>query len=505
MKYRAEKMVDAIYTETNGNPFLEAVPEVLGKQEFKKSMNSSVRFPTDLNNRKPQERRAALSGLGSWFLPMDYMYSLYDMLYRAMSSTYQTKSVVETIRQMNQIYVNFRTGKEADLPYATQAFSGAVLGVPGIGKTSAIQRCLSTMPQVIVHQNYQGKSFYTKQILYLSVECPSDCSVKTLAFNILSAIDTAIGSDYFEQVSKGLAASAVATKLKIVCMNHHVGLIVIDEIQNAILTATRNKQVRQLVKFLVELTNETATGICFCGTLDAEEVFLKQEHLKRRTRGFRLLPMKYDQTYRTFLTELWKFQTVLQKTELTEKLMKQIYDLSAGIPAYIVKIFVEAQAQAILSGTEKLSYEGFKTAVSTLGIEVPKVYSRGGTSISDFFVEEVEMEEAEPIQSSELIKSTELIQSAEPNRSSEWEADFATEAAAVAEAEPVPEESRALQIQLPEPEESKPVKRFYASRRGRKKTERDQTDILEMWEVSQEPEELLKTLETFQMVERRWF
>lgn len=489
MKYRAEKTVDAIYSKGNGNPFLEAVPEILGKQEFKKSMESSFRFPTDIKSRKPQERRAALSGLGSWFLPMDYMYSLYDMLYRAMSSTYQTKSVVETIRQMNQIYVNFRTGKEADLPYATQAFTGAILGVPGIGKTSAIQRCLSTMPQVIVHQNYQGKSFYTKQILYLSVECPSDCSVKTLAFNILSAIDTAIGSSYFEQVSKGLAASAVATKLKIVCMNHHVGLIVIDEIQNAILTATRNKQVRQLVKFLVELTNETATGICFCGTLDAEEVFLKQEHLKRRTRGFRLLPMKYDQTYRTFLTELWKFQTVLQKTELTEKLIKQIYDLSAGIPAYIVKIFVEAQAQAILSGTEKLSYEGFKTAVSTLGIEVPKVYSRGGTSISDFVVEEAEMEEtgtkeAEPTQSAELVKSTKQVQP------SEWEADSDTEAAAVAEAET---------------EESKPVKRFYASKRGRKKTERDQTDILEMWEVSQEPADLLKTLETFQMVERRWF
>ena len=490
MKYRAEKTVDAIYTEPNGNPFLEAVPEILGKQEFKAFMKSGFRLPSDLENRTPQERRAALSGLGSWFLPMDYMYSLYDMLYRALASTYQTKSVVGSIRQMNQIYTDFRTGKEADIPYATQAFSGAVLGVPGIGKTAAIQRCLSTMPQVIVHQNYQGTPFYTKQILYLSVECPSDCSVKTLAFNILSAIDTAIGSEYFAQVSKGLAASAVATKLKIVCMNHHVGLIVIDEIQNAILTATRNKQVRQLVKFLVELTNETATGICFCGTLDAEEVFLKQEHLKRRTRGFRLLPMRYDRTYRTFLTELWKFQTVLQKTELTEKLMKQMYDLSAGIPAYIVKIFVEAQVQAILSGTEKLSYEGFKTAVSTLGIEVPKVYSRGGTSISDFVVEEVEMEER-----------------TEPIQPSDWEADPDTEAAAVAEAEPTPvpepEESRAFQ--LPESEEPKPVKRFYASRRGRKKTERDQTDILEMWDSCQGPEGLLKTLETFQMVERRWF
>lgn len=496
MKYRAEKTVEAVYGEIKGNPFLEAVPEMLGKEAFWRYMKSSFQLPVDIKEKKAEERRAALSGLGSWFLSMDYMYSLYDMLYRAMVSTYQTKGVIESIRQMNQIHVNFRTGKEADIPYATQAFSGAVLGVPGIGKTATIQRCLSAMPQVIVHRDYQGKPFYTKQILYLSVECPSDCSVKTLAFNILSAIDTAIGSDYFEQISKGMAASAVATKLKIVCMNHHIGLIVIDEIQNAVLTAVKNKQVRQLVKFLVELTNETATGICFCGTLEAEEVFLNQEHLKRRTRGFRLLPMKYDVTYRRFLTQLWEYQTVLHKTELTEKLLKQIYDLSAGIPAYIVKLFTEAQVQAILSGKEKLSYEGFKTAVSMLGIEVPKVYSRGGTSISDFVVEEVEIEE-EP----------ERLQSAE------WETGFDTETVSVAEPETttatvsntVSEESGTFRMQPSEPEEASPAKRFYASKRGRKKAERDRTDLLIMWESCQNPEHMWKALESFQMTERRWF
>ena len=71
-------------------------------------------------------------------------------------------------------------------------------------------------------------------------------------------------------------------------------------------------------------------------------------------------------TYRKFITELWDSQMVPQKTELTEKLMKQIYDLSAGIPSYIVKIFQEAQVQAILTGKEKLSYEVLKQAVLCL-------------------------------------------------------------------------------------------------------------------------------------------
>lgn len=449
-----------------------------------------------MNKKTPQERRTYLTELSTWFQPMDYMYSLYDMLYRAMATTYQTKTVVESVKQLNEIYMDFRTGKERTLSYSTQAYSGAVLGVPGIGKTSTIQRCLSTMPQVIVHTKYKEQPFYTKQINYLIVECPSDCSVKTLAFNILSAIDRAIGSEYFTQAAnQSIAASAISTKLKIICMNHHIGLIVIDEIQNAIQTATRNKQTRPLIKFLVELTNETSTGICFCGTLEAEELFLKQEHLKRRTRGLRLLPLKYDMTYRKFITTLFEYQATLQKAELTEKLMKQIYDLSAGIPAYIVKIFQEAQTQAILSGKEKITYEAIKQAVSILGIEVSKVFSRGGTSISDFTVEPCELEVIG------IDDGTEEL-------AVEVECEVVEESKVITlpilpEQEPV-EQLREEPEPLPEVTEQ-PIKRFYASQRGRKQVERDKADLVQIWKQQESAEYLIKQLEIFQMAERRCF
>ena len=498
MKYRDShtNTVAAEYDKEQGNPFLEALPELLGKTEFTERMESEIHFPYDLNKKTPQERRTYLTELSTWFQPMDYMYSLYDMLYRAMATTYQTKTVVESVKQLNEIYMDFRTGKERTLSYSTQAYSGAVLGVPGIGKTSTIQRCLSTMPQVIVHTKYKEQPFYTKQINYLIVECPSDCSVKTLAFNILSAIDRAIGSEYFTQAAnQSIAASAISTKLKIICMNHHIGLIVIDEIQNAIQTATRNKQTRPLIKFLVELTNETSTGICFCGTLEAEELFLKQEHLKRRTRGLRLLPLKYDMTYRKFITTLFEYQATLQKAELTEKLMKQIYDLSAGIPAYIVKIFQEAQTQAILSGKEKITYEAIKQAVSILGIEVSKVFSRGGTSISDFTVEPCELEVIGMDDGTEELAV-------------EVECEVVEESKVITlpilpEQEPV-EQLREEPEPLPEVTEQ-PIKRFYASQRGRKQVERDKADLVQIWKQQESAEYLIKQLEIFQMAERRCF
>ena len=567
--------VGAVYGKENGNPYLEALPDVLGKKEFERRIKSQPDFPRDISRLAPEERRNLLSGLSQWFQPMDYMYTLYDMLHRAMCSTYQTKTVIESIRQMNDIYMDFRTGRPRELSYSTQAYSGAVLGVPGIGKTSTIKRCLSTMPQVIVHQEYQGRKIYEKQINYLVVECPSDCSLKTLALNIFSAIDKAIGSEYLKQATyqRAMAASATTTKLKIICMNHHIGLIVIDEIQNAITTATKNKQIKPLIKFLVELTNETSTAICFCGTLEAEDVFLKQEHLKRRTRGFRLLPMKYDKTYRKFITELWEYQMTLQKAPLTEKLMKQMYDLSAGIPAYLVKIFEEAQVRSILSGREKLSYESIRQAVDYLGIEIPKVYGRGGTSISDFSVEEVEarefteeaaengnqgqipssgmyaqeeagtgtgigregniqaanqtvdpiltpssrmyiktaesaengFNEGEPIEAPKIgnqaqIPSSKMYVSEKPqlkviySRNDQVQPNEAESEAPAEPMEPI----------IPEPSQE-PVKRFYAEKRGRKKADRDETDLIELWNQGLTEEAVFQTLKSWHMAERRCY
>ena len=566
--------VNAIYSREQGNPYLEALPDVLGKREFGRRIKSQPDFPRDISRLAPEERRNLLSGLSQWFQPMDYMYTLYDMLHRAMCSTYQTKTVIESVRQMNDLYMDFRNGRPRELSYSTQAYSGAVLGVPGIGKTSTIKRCLSTMPQVIVHQEYQGRKIYEKQINYLVVECPSDCSLKTLALNIFSAIDKAIGSEYLKQATyqRAMATSATTTKLKIICMNHHIGLIVIDEIQNAISTATKNKQIKPLIKFLVELTNETSTAICFCGTLEAEDVFLKQEHLKRRTRGFRLLPMKYDKTYRKFITELWEYQMTLQKAPLTEKLMKQMYDLSAGIPAYLVKIFEEAQVRSILSGREKLTYESIRQAVDYLGIEVPKVYGRGGTSISDFSIEEVEAreftEEAVPngnqgqIPSSTMYVRTDAetgigregniqaanqtvdpiltpssrtyIKTAESagngtHGEKPMEAPKNGNQAKIPsskmyvpekpqlkvvysrndqvrpnEAESEPPAEPKEPIVIPEPS-VEPVKRYYAQKRGRKKADRDETDLIELWNQGLSEEAIFQTLESWHMAERRCY
>ncbi len=221
------------------------------------------------------------------------------------------------------------------------------------------------------------------------IECPSDCSVKTLALNLLSALDRAIGSDSLHQLIslRSIAASAVATQVKILCMTHHVGLLLVDEIQNAVEKTQRNRQIKPLLKFLVELTNDTATAVYFVGTPAAEQLFTSQGHLKRRTLGIRLLPLKPDGTYRRFLEQLWPYQLTPQQAPLTEKMADKLFDFSGGIPAYIVQIFQETQAQALLQGQARIGERVMQRAIDILAIKVSKTYS-GGTYLSDFSVED---------------------------------------------------------------------------------------------------------------------
>lgn len=435
-KYSPERSVGAIYSNAPAdNPFLAAMPEMLSQDDFNVQIRSYPKLPAKLLSMSATERRQELPLLSSVFVPMDFMYALYDQMYRAIWSTYSTRTMLEEVRRTNALF-----RRDALNNYSTQATTGSILGVPGVGKTSTIRRSLGLFPQVIEHTEHLGKPFYCKQVLYLTVECPSDCSVKSLALNLVSVLDQAIGSNYLHQLtsSRSVATSAVAAQVKILCLTHHVGLILIDEIQNAVVTARKNKQVKPLVKFLVELTNDTCTSVFFIGTPIAEELFTSQEHLKRRTRGIRLLPFKPDGTYRSFLQAIWPYQFTPRTAQLTDQLTNKIYDWSGGIPAYIVKIFQESQAQALLQGRICIDAKTIQRAIDILAIRIPKTFA-GGTYISDF--------------------SFPLDNSSAPE-------EFAVTPVAISAPENFTEET------------AKEVPRLFANKRGRPALSRDSADLL---------------------------
>ena len=156
-----------------------------------------------------------------------------------------------------------------------------------------------------------------------------------------------------------------------------------------------------------------------------------------------MLPLKPDGTYRRFVEQLWSYQLTPMSAPLTEKLANKLFDHSGGIPAYIVKIFQETQAQALLQGQARMDERVMQRAIDILAIKVPKTYS-GGTYLSDFDVEDDENSIAPPTQSPEEVP--ENLPGDSPEKA--------------------PEES-------PEP-----VPRLYANQRGRRAASRDALDLV---------------------------
>lgn len=385
MKYKDCNVVEAVYDNSGTkNPLIEALPQIYSKKEFIERMQSFPALSIGVEKMTLTERKRGLSALASIFIPLDYMYIVYDSLYQMIQAAYMTKTTKESVQRINQIFLNGGTAG-----FSTQAESGSLLGTPGIGKSSCIRRCLSLIPQTIAHKKYFGTPFFCKQVTYLFVECPSDCSIKTMTFNIVQALDYAAGTNHLDYIMrlKSVATSAASTFLKTLCLTYHVGVIVIDEIQNLVETAQRTKRVKPLIRFLVELTNDTSTGIFFVGTPLAEAVFTEEEHLRRRTRGIRLIPFKPDGGYRMFLERLWEYQYTPGYAPLTDKMARIIYDYSGGIPDYTVKIFREAQSQALMHGIDRINEKCIQHAVSTLSIKPPSTFD-SGTSISDFMLED---------------------------------------------------------------------------------------------------------------------
>ncbi len=100
-----EQRSSAVYDPAQeSNPFLAALPEMMSHDTFMGAVRSLPPLPAGLGAMTPEERRQHLPMLSSLFVPMDYAYMLYDQLFRAIVSTYSTRTMIEEIQRTNALF-----------------------------------------------------------------------------------------------------------------------------------------------------------------------------------------------------------------------------------------------------------------------------------------------------------------------------------------------------------------------------------------------------------------
>ena len=97
---------------------------------------------------------------------------------------------------------------------------------------------------------------FCKVIPCVTVQCPFDSSVKGLLLEILRKVDESIGTRYYESALRARSTTDMLIgSVSQVCLNH-VGMLIVDEIQNVV----NSRNGRSLVGMLTQILNPV-TGL----------------------------------------------------------------------------------------------------------------------------------------------------------------------------------------------------------------------------------------------------
>lgn len=226
-----------------------------------------------------------------------------------------------------------------------------IIGVSGVGKTQAVERILDYYPQVITHSNFQGVNFTSSQLVWLKLDCPFDGSTKGLCLNFFQAVDRIFGTNYLRNyASKRVTVDEMLPSMALVASLHHLGVLVIDEIQR--LSLAKSGGGEKMLNFFTQLVNTVGVPVLMVGTYKALPLFSNNISQARRGTGQGDLiwdRMAFDDQWEAFVNSLWKYQCTRRKVTEKQKaeLSKVLYEETQGITDLAVKAFIFAQQRAI--------------------------------------------------------------------------------------------------------------------------------------------------------------
>ena len=288
-------------------------------------------------------RLVALSELYNIYLPSAMSEEIYSKLYLSLLRSLNKKGTLNSIKQLNENYKCIKQMSYEGVMGGSDSFT--IIGSSGIGKSSAISRAVSLItdkPFVEV----EG----TKICPFVVVQCPFDSSVKGLALEILRKIDAVLETKYYSNAIRSHATTDVLIGIISQAALNHIGLLIIDEIQNV----ATSKNGKAFINSLTQLINNSGISICMVGTPESTVFFKKELQLARRSTGLYYSPLQFDEYFSDFCRIAFSYQYTREKTEINAGIIEWLYEHSGGLVSLVISLIHDAQEIAILNGTETL-------------------------------------------------------------------------------------------------------------------------------------------------------
>lgn len=330
---------------------LSQLPDFLCGDELINQLQILPKYNKNIADETMPTRLLALSELYDIYIPSQLSIDVYNKLYMALLRSIKKKENDRIVKQ--QRIANTVSTIQTYNGIIGGADSFTIIGVSGIGKSSAITRAISLISG---NKFIETTDPYQRIAPFILVQCPFDSSVKSLLLEIVRILDATLDGDYL-QIAQRYTIDRLIGFVSQICLNH-VGVLIVDEIQNVV----NNKNGEKLIGSLTQIINSSGISICMVGTPECLHWFESAPHLERRTIGLRYLQTDYDDAFIDFCNKLLQFQYVRQYTKPSEKFINWLYAHSNGVTSTVVSLFYKAQELAIMSGAEELSVDIFNAS-----------------------------------------------------------------------------------------------------------------------------------------------
>lgn len=345
-------------TEYAQNPFIEALPPIFSEDDVLDRFMVTPRISEQDKQSETNIRYHVLKRVKNFIQPLPIHFEVERRLSTLIRRGYLARNpldklFLERIRALHHL----REDEEQAHKYIDErlnhirstADSLSIIGISGIGKTTAIERLLLMYPQVIKHQVYEEQPFNKTQIVWLKIDCPYDGSLSTLCKSFFKAIDDLLGTRYLEKFGYlNRVTSTMLLHMTSLASMYGIGVLVIDEIQH--LLHAKNDQ-EEMLNFFVTLSNAVGIPTVLIGTSKAQQLFKGNFRQARRAASDGAIIWdrmdEQSEEWEFFLETLWELQCLKIRSPLTEEIKKTFYEECQGITSVAVNLFILAQERAL--------------------------------------------------------------------------------------------------------------------------------------------------------------
>lgn len=340
----------------DGNPLIEALPAILTDIDVVRYVGHLPPKPNSAELELPAKLRShGINRLKDVVIPLDIHLELEDNFSQLIRYGYTGRQPFDPATIRSRIPTK---GVQKFSGFKSSANIMTLIGLSGMGKTTALDAIAKLYPQVIAHSKYKGKIFIETQVVWLKVECPHDGSLGGFCAGFFASLDIALGiHKYSDIVAKHPSVSVMLTTITQLCKAFYIGAIIIDEMQH--LNSRGGKDREKLLNFFVALSNDAGVPLVYVGTNAMLPLFSGVLRNARRAVGMGEVTFdrfSFDAPFWDLLVNrLWEYDWTGQATPMTDELFSKIYDLTQGNTDFLVKLLMLAQRFVITENLQSIT------------------------------------------------------------------------------------------------------------------------------------------------------